>query len=359
MSRFLTAIVALGVVAALFATPIQRAAAQTPAQMEYERQQREYRQQQEQQRQEQQRLQQLQNENARRQQEESNRAMRSSIPGSSPPQSSTTASPPSNAPAAGGRPAQSTGTSERRYAIPGHGTFVVQVPRDWKEQVRQTPNQPPTIVLGPAAGSAFQVLLTPSWPEPKGRTPDTRDQLRAAVGRGAQSAKSWAAESEPAVRELQGRSGPGFYFSVTERAPKPGTHKFVTTGILRVGELSVPFTITSGDGHASIVQQALEVLKSGAQEPAGAAAAASRPAPSSGPSAAGPTAAASTGAIRMNSYYICNGERVAVLRCRSEADDAYCSVQYPDRKSAATGGMTPELAEKRGELVKKLEKCQG
>ena len=46
--------------------------AQTPAQMEYERQQREYRQQQERQRQEQQQ-QQLMNENARRQQEESRR----------------------------------------------------------------------------------------------------------------------------------------------------------------------------------------------------------------------------------------------------------------------------------------------
>jgi hypothetical protein len=51
----------------------QTACAQTPAQMEYDRQQREYRQQQEQQRQEQQRQQQLMNENARRQQEESRR----------------------------------------------------------------------------------------------------------------------------------------------------------------------------------------------------------------------------------------------------------------------------------------------
>ena len=47
--------------------------AQTPAQMEYERQQREYWRQQEQQRQEQQRQQQIMQENARRQQEESRR----------------------------------------------------------------------------------------------------------------------------------------------------------------------------------------------------------------------------------------------------------------------------------------------
>jgi hypothetical protein len=47
---------------------------QTPAQMEYDRQQREYRQQQEQQRQEQQRQQQLMNDNARRSQDELNRS---------------------------------------------------------------------------------------------------------------------------------------------------------------------------------------------------------------------------------------------------------------------------------------------
>src|SRR4029453_5987511 len=47
--------------------------AQTPAQMEYERQQREYWRQQEQYRQEQQRQQQIMQENARRQQEESRR----------------------------------------------------------------------------------------------------------------------------------------------------------------------------------------------------------------------------------------------------------------------------------------------
>ena len=57
----------------LLVIPPQGIRAQTPSQMEYERQQREYWRQQEQQRQEQQRQQQLMNENARRQQEESSR----------------------------------------------------------------------------------------------------------------------------------------------------------------------------------------------------------------------------------------------------------------------------------------------
>ena len=64
-------VIATIVVFPLLAMTTQVANAQTPAQMEYERQQREYRRQLEQQQQEQQRLQQQMNENARRQQEQS------------------------------------------------------------------------------------------------------------------------------------------------------------------------------------------------------------------------------------------------------------------------------------------------
>jgi hypothetical protein len=70
----------------LLALAPQRAGAQTPAQMEYDRQQREYRQQQEQQRQDQLRQQQLMNDNARRQQEESRQLNAPTGKGSTPGQ---------------------------------------------------------------------------------------------------------------------------------------------------------------------------------------------------------------------------------------------------------------------------------
>ena len=83
--------IAAGMLAPALAITPQGGKAQTPSQMEYERQQREYRQQQEQQRQEQQRQQQLMNENARRQQEEASRlnapvgqSPTSAYPGASP-----------------------------------------------------------------------------------------------------------------------------------------------------------------------------------------------------------------------------------------------------------------------------------
>src|SRR4051795_4377937 len=78
--------------ATLLAGAVSASYAQTPQQMEYERQQREYRLQMERQQQEQQRQQQIMQENARRQQEEMNRLNRPapSNPVYSPPGSTPT-----------------------------------------------------------------------------------------------------------------------------------------------------------------------------------------------------------------------------------------------------------------------------
>jgi hypothetical protein len=71
--RSRSALIAATMLVTVLAGAPHQSWAQNPAQMEYERQQREYWRQQEQQRQEQQRQQQLMNDNARRQQEESRR----------------------------------------------------------------------------------------------------------------------------------------------------------------------------------------------------------------------------------------------------------------------------------------------
>ena len=164
--------------------------------------------------------------------------------------------------------AQKPGTAERRYPVGNHGYLILQVPRDWKEQVRLTSSTAPsTIVFGPPAGADFTLLVTPTPPTLKRPTALTREEMRAIVERSAKSAKGWAAESDLPIREFQGRASSGFYISATERAAKAGAHKFVTTGVLSAGELSVPFTITSND-RGAVVQRALDVLKSAAQAPA-------------------------------------------------------------------------------------------
>src|SRR4029450_4869802 len=137
--------------------------------------------------------------------------------------------------------AQANTPAPRRFTLPEHGQFVIPVPTDWKGRGGQ--------------------------PATRERQPQSRDELRAAVQRGVDGAKTQALEKELRVVEFQGRTGPGFYFSATDRAPKPDEYKFLTQGAGRVGELSVTFTILTNDGQEAIVKQALDALKGATQEP--------------------------------------------------------------------------------------------
>jgi len=154
-------------------------------------------------------------------------------------------------------------TNDRRYPLPDHGLFQMKVPMSWKDELRQPPDRlPPTIVLRPASGDQFQVLITPIWLARKDVPLPSGEAIRQQVQRGVESAKSQAVEETLKVMELQGSSGSGYYFSATDKAPKPGEYKFMTQGILLVGELIVTFTILTNDSQRNVVNDALTMLKS-------------------------------------------------------------------------------------------------
>ncbi len=151
----------------------------------------------------------------------------------------------------------------RRYALPDHGSIQLRVPVSWKDEMRQPPDRlPPTIVLTPKSGAPFEVSLTAVWPPSKDASPPTADAVRQTVQRAADQAKSQAVEKTIAVKELQGASGPGYYFSATDRAPAPGEYKYLTHGMIRVGDLAATFTILTQDGQGNTVADALATMAS-------------------------------------------------------------------------------------------------
>ena len=153
-------------------------------------------------------------------------------------------------------------TVTRKYPLANHGVFQLQVPRSWQEELRQPPRDyPPTIVLTPKAGSSFQILITPMFAVREGMTMPSAARIKASVERAAENAKHQAVEKTVPVKELKGPAATGYYFSVTDRAPKPGEYKYMTQGILRVGAVTPTFTILTNDGAESIVIQALNMLE--------------------------------------------------------------------------------------------------
>ncbi len=156
--------------------------------------------------------------------------------------------------------------AERRYGLNEHGFLQMTVPQGWLDEVRErAPQAPPTIVYRPLAGDAFLVLVTPIWrPRPEVPMP-SREALRERVERGIERARPRAVEKEIRVWEFAGASGAGFYYSATDRAPKPGEFTYLTQGMLRVDELIVTFTILSNSEKEALLNQTLGMLKTAAQ----------------------------------------------------------------------------------------------
>ena len=159
-------------------------------------------------------------------------------------------------------------TATRRYPLVGHGAIHLEVPQSWRDEVRQPPEHfPPTIVFSPQSGPPFQILLTPMYSVRESMVMPTPSTVKSTVERAAQHARSQAVEKAISVQELKGTASAGYYFSATDRNPKPGEYKYLTQGMLRTGELAPTFTILTNDGAEDILADSLLMLKSAVHMP--------------------------------------------------------------------------------------------
>lgn len=166
-----------------------------------------------------------------------------------------------------------SGADGRRYPLADRGAIVLAVPDGWREEVRRPrPDLPPTIVYFSSPLEAFRVLITPLWPKNPDAPKPPVDAVRESVRQAADSVKSQAVETSIKIEELKGSQAHGFYFSVTDRAPKPGEYKYMTQGVMGLADLRVTFTILTNDGGESAVLKALDMLQGARREGAGAVA---------------------------------------------------------------------------------------
>ncbi len=156
-------------------------------------------------------------------------------------------------------------TALRSYTLPDHGSLKLAVPKSWKEELEQPSNRlPPTIIFTPKSGSTFEILLTPMWPPRPDIPMPNAEEIKQKVERAASSAKDQAVEKVIPLKEMKGTAGPGYYFSVTDRAPKPDEYKYMTQGIVRIGELITTFTILTNDGSGAVLSDALAMVSTAA-----------------------------------------------------------------------------------------------
>jgi hypothetical protein len=146
---------------------------------------------------------------------------------------------------------------KKAFALPDKSQLELAIPAGWKDEPKEK-----SIALSPREGAPFQVVVTPVARQKPGASTDTAIKMRHSVQQGADKVKPGAIEQYLPVEHLIGAPGPGYYFSATDREPKPNEFKYLTQGMLLVGDVVVAFSILTNDAQEKVREQALAMLKS-------------------------------------------------------------------------------------------------
>lgn len=150
----------------------------------------------------------------------------------------------------------------RTYPLRNHGVLKLLVPSSWGGSVSEPPSDvPQTITLSAGASSSFQVLLTPIGPLGANTAVPDAAEMKRVVEKTIERLKPQSVEKEVLAQEITSATVRGYYFSVTDKAPKHGDFKYLTQGMVQIGALPVTFSVLTHGGSERVLQQALALLK--------------------------------------------------------------------------------------------------
>jgi hypothetical protein len=149
----------------------------------------------------------------------------------------------------------------KKYPLPNNTSLQLTVPAQWQDEVKaKEGSNPAAVYFTPREGPPFKVFVIPIGTAKADAS--TAAQMRLAVQQAADKVKPQAAEAMLTAEEFEGAPGGGYLFSATDAAPKPEEFKFLTQGMLLIGEVVVSFGVLTNDGQEKVKEQALSMLRS-------------------------------------------------------------------------------------------------
>lgn len=158
-------------------------------------------------------------------------------------------------------------TEWKRFSIPGNGGLLLSVPSEWVSHIIQ-PNDglPPTIGMRPKRGDDIYIKITVGWNLtniPKYNTPE---QIHEIVSRAGTRIITGAVEEKLVLKKIIKGDNNGYYYSITDKYPKPDEYKYMSQGIIRVDKLQLIFTILSHEKNSDSFKKVISMLSNARQE---------------------------------------------------------------------------------------------
>ncbi len=160
---------------------------------------------------------------------------------------------------AGDRASAVEKTTVRKFPITEWIEIQFAAPVSWIHEIPPAPlGLPATLEFKPKSGMPFHVLLTPIGQSGERSVEPLRKQVESM----AKIAQEQSVEKTIELAELKSDTVTGFSFSITDRAPKPDEFKYLSSGVVRVSDAMMTFTILTNDGQQDVVQKAFAMIRS-------------------------------------------------------------------------------------------------
>ena len=157
---------------------------------------------------------------------------------------------------------------ETRYRVNDQNVLVLEIPEKWLDKIQRPKDLPPTIIFKPERMPAMAIHVTPMWNPGRDKDFNSPERILKILQDGGNKSLPEAVEKELKFRELKGKTGLGYYFSITDKAPaiKAGEYKYMSQGGIPVGNLLVMFTILSNEKDAVDIPIAREIIANAIQK---------------------------------------------------------------------------------------------
>jgi TPR repeat protein len=153
-------------------------------------------------------------------------------------------------------------TRDRLYILQDASAVRFQVPLSWKSRVRgQLSGHPPMIEFAGVTNDSFQVMVSLIGIPLEHASLLSPAQLWMELGKVVDAVKSNSVERLIEIKEVKGKAGSGYFFSATARTPDPSGHKFLTQGLVRLGDAVLTFVVLSRENEKEAVSRVLAMIQ--------------------------------------------------------------------------------------------------
>jgi len=149
-----------------------------------------------------------------------------------------------------------------RFTVSKQNRLKLALPANWQAGMRQDARGiTSTIRISPNGAEQFEMLIS-RIPRKNIQEPVTSEHLLQIVRETGQMAASQSAEQKLDVKEFGPGNWKGYYYRLTDKAPRPNEYKYMTQGAMSEGTVLFTFTFLTNSEKAFDQEQFLRLLSS-------------------------------------------------------------------------------------------------